>query len=63
VVDSLRGDPETADIPIMLLTSAGLTAEVKARLTGQISHLAQKGEFTREAFVELVRHLCPAPIA
>ena len=47
--------PATAEIPIMLLTAAALTAEDRARLSGQISHLASKGEFTREAFVALMK--------
>ena len=62
VVERLREDPTTANIPIVILTSKSMTAEEKARLNGRISYLAQKGSFDRGAFVELVRGFCPAPI-
>jgi CheY-like chemotaxis protein len=63
VVDRLKQDPLTSDIPVVILTSKTLTREDKEQLNGQISYLAQKGEFNRTAFVELVRSLCPAPAA
>ena len=59
VVERLRAAPATADVPIVILTSAGMTAAEKERLNGHISHLARKGDFSRAAFVELVRGLCP----
>jgi CheY-like chemotaxis protein len=59
VVERLRADPATAAIPIVILTSKNLTADEKARLNGEIACLAHKGEFTREAFVELVRGVLP----
>ncbi|HYU21218.1 MAG TPA: response regulator [Chloroflexota bacterium] len=55
VVEQLRANPATAAIPIIILTSKAMSEEEKARLNGQISFLAQKGEFNRAAFVELVR--------
>jgi CheY-like chemotaxis protein len=61
VVERLREDPTTANIPIVILTSKSMTAEEKARLNGRISYLAQKGLFDRGAFVELVRGFCLAP--
>jgi signal transduction histidine kinase/CheY-like chemotaxis protein len=57
VVERLRADPTTAAIPIVILTSKSLTPDEKARLNGEISSLARKGEFSRAAFVELVRGL------
>jgi signal transduction histidine kinase/CheY-like chemotaxis protein len=59
VVEELRADPRTAEIPIVVLTSKTMTAEDKARLNGRISHLAGKGSFDRAAFLALVRGLCP----
>jgi signal transduction histidine kinase/CheY-like chemotaxis protein len=59
VVERLRADPATAAIPIVILTSQQLSADEKARLNGAIACLARKGEFTREAFVSLVRNLLP----
>ncbi len=61
VVERLRADPPTADIPIVILTVKSLTREEKERLNGQISYLARKGEFNRAGFVELVRGFCQAP--
>jgi signal transduction histidine kinase/CheY-like chemotaxis protein len=58
VVDRLRADPATAQIPIVILTAKSMSHEDKERLNGQISYLAQKGEFDRAAFVELVRAFC-----
>jgi signal transduction histidine kinase/DNA-binding response OmpR family regulator len=61
VVERLRADPSTAAIPIVILTSRGMTQQDRDRLNGQISHLARKGAFNRTEFVELVRNLCPVP--
>jgi CheY-like chemotaxis protein len=61
VVERLRADPATAAIPILILTAKAMTDEDKARLNGQISYLAEKGQFSPAAFVELVRRFCPAP--
>ena len=58
VVERLRADPATAAIPIVVLTSKSMTSADKERLKGQISCLAQKAEFNRAAFVELVRSFC-----
>jgi CheY-like chemotaxis protein len=57
VVERLRANAATAAIPIVILTSKNLTPDEKARLNGEIAYLARKGEFSREAFVELVRGL------
>jgi CheY-like chemotaxis protein len=63
VVERLRAEPATAAIPIVILTSKTMTAEDKARLNGQISYLAEKGQFSPAAFVDLVRRFCkPAPV-
>ena len=57
VVERLRADPATAAIPIVILTSKTMTPDDKHRLNGQISYLAHKGEFDREALIELVGRL------
>jgi CheY-like chemotaxis protein len=59
VVERLRADLVTAAIPIVILTSKHLVQEEKQRLNGRIAYLAHKGEFSREAFVELVQRLLP----
>jgi CheY-like chemotaxis protein len=58
VVERLRADSVTSEIPIVVLTSKSMTGEEKARLNGRISHLAEKGAFDRAGFVRLVRRLC-----
>jgi signal transduction histidine kinase/DNA-binding response OmpR family regulator len=58
VVERLRADPATAQIPIVILTAKTMSREEKERLNGQISYLAHKSEFDRAAFVELVRAFC-----
>ena len=55
VVARLRRDPETASIPIVILTAQTLTREDKERLRGQISYVANKGEFDSGDLAELVR--------
>jgi signal transduction histidine kinase/DNA-binding response OmpR family regulator/HAMP domain-containing protein len=62
VVERLRADPATAAIPIVILTAKAMTDDDKRRLNGQISYLAEKGQFSPAAFVELVRRFCPAPV-
>jgi CheY-like chemotaxis protein len=55
VVETLRRDPRTAAIPIVVLTAKALSDEDKDRLRGQISYVAQKGDFDPALLVDLVR--------
>ena len=57
VVDEMHGCPETASIPIVVLTNKSLSREEKDRLNGRIIAIRQKGEFHREDFVAQVRSL------
>ena len=57
VVDEMHGSPETASIPIVVLTNKSLSREEKDRLNGRIIAIRQKGEFHREDFVAQVRSL------
>lgn len=59
LVERLRADLVTAAIPIVILTNKRLTLEEKERLNGKIASLARKDEFSREAFVDIVRELMP----
>ena len=63
VIDELRADPATAAVPVMVLTSASLTAADRERLCRRVSQLAEKGELDRASFVELVRGLCLERVA
>ena len=57
VVDEMHGSPDTASIPIVVLTNKSLSREEKDRLNGRIIAIRQKGEFHREDFVAQVRYL------
>jgi signal transduction histidine kinase/DNA-binding response OmpR family regulator len=61
VVERLRAEPATARVPIVILTAKQLSADDKQRLSGQINYLAEKGDFDREALIELVRSLTATP--
>ncbi|HEX2362842.1 MAG TPA: response regulator [Jiangellaceae bacterium] len=55
VVEALRMDPETAAIPIVVLTAKTLSSAERDRLRGRISYVAQKGDFDPARLVDLVR--------
>jgi signal transduction histidine kinase/CheY-like chemotaxis protein len=61
VVGQLRGDPETATIPIVILTAKTLTWEDKERLRGQMSYVAKKGELNAGELSELVQRATESP--
>ena len=55
VSKALKDDPETASIPIVVLTFQSLSSAEKHRLSSRIAHLGEKSEFNRKEFVGLVR--------
>jgi threonine synthase len=57
VLDALKADPDTAPIPVIVVTAKELTPEEKQRLSGQISTLMQKGEFMSDELLEEVKAL------
>lgn len=57
VLDALKARPETANIPVIVVTAKELTAEEKNRLKGQIQALLQKGDFLSDEFLGEVRSL------
>jgi CheY-like chemotaxis protein len=54
VVAALRGRPETARIPILVVTAKEITAEDRINLNGYVTIL-QKGEFDRRRFTAEVQ--------
>jgi signal transduction histidine kinase/DNA-binding response OmpR family regulator len=58
VVERLRADPSTAEIPIVILTAKTITREERERLAAHVAHLAAKASFSPAEFVELVRRFC-----
>ncbi len=57
VLDALKANPETAQIPVIVSTAKELTPEEKTRLQGQIQALMQKGDFMSDEFLEEVKAL------
>jgi threonine synthase len=52
VIETMKNDRATANIPIVVVTAKELTAKERARLSGQIDMLLQKGSFIDEEFIE-----------
>ncbi len=63
VVDVLRQDAATAQIPIVILTNRTLSKEEKEGLNGRISYLTQKADFGRTEFLAVVRSLVTHEVA
>ncbi len=57
VMDLLRSDSATADIPIIVITAKELTPAEKERLNGHIQALMQKGDFLSDDLVDEIRTL------
>ncbi|HUH98007.1 MAG TPA: pyridoxal-phosphate dependent enzyme [Anaerolineales bacterium] len=57
VMDALKADPQTAEIPVIVATAKELTPEEKNRLGTQIQSLMQKGDFLNDEFLEEVKAL------
>ncbi len=54
LVEELKLDPRTADIPIVVVSAKDITDEERQRLNGHIQALYQKGSLTPRKFVEQV---------
>ncbi len=57
VLDELKAHPETAPIPVIVVTAKELTNDEKKRLEGRIHSLMQKGEFMNDDLLDEVRTL------
>jgi signal transduction histidine kinase/DNA-binding response OmpR family regulator len=51
VVEALKSSPETARIPIVVVTAQNLSAADRSRLNGHISEIVGKSQFSAELFV------------
>ncbi len=61
VVSALRGNPDTAQIPILIYTAKNITSEDRERLQGNIQSIIQKGDFGKERFLEMINSLQTTP--
>ncbi|MCC7512340.1 MAG: pyridoxal-phosphate dependent enzyme [Anaerolineae bacterium CFX3] len=57
VLDRLKAQTETAEIPVIVASAKELTPDEKSKLAGQIQALMQKGDFLNDEFLEEVRSL------
>ena len=57
VIENLKRNPETANIPVIVASAKELTLNEKNRLEGQIQSLMQKGDFLNDEFLGEVRSL------
>jgi PAS domain S-box-containing protein len=55
VVEALSLDPETARIPIVVVTSKQISVEERARLNAHVTTIMEKGEFDSDRFAVEVR--------
>ena len=59
VLDELKSNVETENIPVIVSTAKVLTKEEKERLKGQIQALLQKGDFMSDEFLDEVHSIIP----
>ena len=55
VVEALHQQPDTARIPILVVTAKEITAEDRAKLNGYVTTIMEKAEFDRDRFAAEVR--------
>ena len=55
VVEALRADPGTKNVPVVILTSKSMTQQDKQRLKGRITYVARKTEFDLSGLAGLLR--------
>ncbi|HTQ91250.1 MAG TPA: response regulator [Streptosporangiaceae bacterium] len=55
VVEALRADPDTKNVPVVILTSKSMTQQDKERLQGRITYAARKTEFDLSGLAGLLR--------
>jgi threonine synthase len=54
VLDALKAEPQTASIPVIVVTAKALTPQENERLRGQVQALMQKGEFMNNDLLDEV---------
>ncbi len=57
VLDHLKADPQTADIPVIVVTAKTLSGAEKERLLQYAHSLLEKGDFQADEFLEEVKSL------
>ena len=62
VVEALKDDASTAQIPIVVVTAKDLTAQDRKRLNGHILEIVGKAEFEQGRFMNEVRRALSRPV-
>ena len=57
LVEELKLDPHTKDIPVVVVSAKDITSEERSRLNGNIEALYQKGSLSTRKFVDQVIHV------
>jgi CheY-like chemotaxis protein len=60
-LETLRGLPEFAAIPVVVLTSRDLTPEDRARLDGRVERIVAKGAVGRDELLQAIRDRVAPP--
>jgi CheY-like chemotaxis protein len=55
VVEALKGHPDTARIPILVVTAKRITSEDREQLCGYVTAIMEKGEFDRDRLTTEIR--------
>jgi CheY-like chemotaxis protein len=55
VVEALNQHPNTARIPVLVVTAKQISAEDRARLNGSVMAILEKSEFDRDCFAAAIR--------
>jgi CheY-like chemotaxis protein len=55
VVAALHEQPDTAGIPVLVVTAKHITAEDRQRLNGYVTTIMEKSDFDRDRFISEVR--------
>jgi len=55
VVEALKVQPDTARIPVVVVTAKHITTEDRAKLSGYVSSIMEKVSFDPDAFTAEVR--------
>jgi len=55
VVEALKGCPDTARIPILVITARNITVDDRARLNGYVTAIMEKAAFDRDRFTAEIR--------
>jgi len=65
VVEALKGRPDTARIPILVVTARNITDEDRGRLNGYVTAIMEKAAFDRDRFTAEIRRAMSgrAPVA